>query len=216
MLHQHLLTRTVTGIHSANLRQRYVRFIHNQQKILGKIIYQRKRRLTGLTSCQMTRIVFDAGAVAHLLHHLQIVIRALLQTLCLQQPAMLIQLIKTLFQLLANIIHSAFKILTTRNIVARRENCHMIALCQNLTRQHIKFHNAVNLVIEHFNAHSLFTVGCWNNLNHITAHTEGATLEINIITIVLNLHQLMQNLLAVDNLPQAQRQHHIIILLRRT
>ena len=204
MLHQHLLTRAVTGIHSANLRQRYMRLIHNQQKILGKIIYQRKRRLTGLTSSKMTRIVFDAGAVAHLLHHLQIVIRALLQTLCLQQPAMLIQLIKTLVQLLANIIHSAFKILTARNIVARRENRHVVALRQNLTRQHIKFYNAVNLIIEHFNAHSLFTVGCWNNLNHITAHTEGATLKINIITRILNLHQLMQNLLAVDNLPQAQ------------
>ena len=216
MLHQHLLTRAVTGIHSANLRQRYVRLIYHQQKILGEIIYQRKRRLTGLTSRKMARIIFDAGAVAHLLHHLQIIISALLQTLCLQQPAMLIQLIKALVQLLANIIHSAFKILTTRNIVARRENCYMIALRQNLACQHIKFHNAVNLVIEHFNAHSLFTVGRRNNLNHITAHTEGTALEINIITIVLNLHQLMQNLLAVDNLPQAQRQHHIIILLRRT
>ena len=29
MLHQHLLTRAVTGIHSANLRQRYVRLINN-------------------------------------------------------------------------------------------------------------------------------------------------------------------------------------------
>ena len=91
----------------------------------------------------------------------------------------------------------------------------MVALRQNLARQHIEFHNAVNLVIEHFNAHSLLAVGCRNNLNHVTAHTEGATLKINIITRILNLHQLMQNLLAVDNLSQAQRQHHIIILLRR-
>ena len=92
----------------------------------------------------------------------------------------------------------------------------MVALRQNLTRQHIKFHNAVNLIIEHFNAHSLLAVGRRNNLNHITAYTEGATLKINIIACILNLHQLMQNLLAVDNLSQAQRQHHIIILLRRT
>ena len=91
----------------------------------------------------------------------------------------------------------------------------MIALRQNLTRQHIKFHNAVNLIIEHFNTHCLLAVGRRNNLNHITAHTEGAALKINIIARILNLHQLMQNLLAVDNLPQAQRQHHIIILLRR-
>ena len=120
MLHQHLLTRAVTGIHSANLRQRYMRLIHYQQKILRKIIYQRKRRLTGLTASQMARIVFDAGAIAHLLHHLEVIIRTLLKTLCLQQPAMLIQLIQALVQLLADIIHSAFKILTARYIVARR------------------------------------------------------------------------------------------------
>ena len=128
---------------------------------------------------------------------------------------MLIQLIKALVQLLADIIHSAFKVFTARYIVARRENCHMIALRQNLTRQHIKFHNAVNLIIEHFNTHSLLAVSRRNNLNHITAHTKGATFKINIIARILNLHQLMQNLLAVDNLPQTQRQHHIIILLRR-
>ena len=191
MLHQHLLTRTVTCVHSTNLRQRYVRLIHHQQKILRKIIYQRKRRLTGLASCQMARIVFDAGAVTHLLHHFQIVIRALLQTLCLQQSAMLIQLIQTLVQLLADIIHSAFKVFTARNIVARRENRHMVALRQNLARQHIEFHNAVNLIIEHFNAHSLLAVGRRNNLNHVTAYTEGAALKINIIARILNLHQLM-------------------------
>ena len=163
----------------------------------------------------MARIVFNAGAVAHLLHHLEVIISALLQTLCLQQSAMLIQLIQALVQLLADIIHSTFKVFAARYIVASRENRHMVALRQNLTRQHIELHNAVNLIIEHLNAHSLLAVGRRNNLNHVAAHTEGATLKINIIARILNLHQLMQNLLAVDNLPQTQRQHHIIILLWR-
>ena len=214
MLHKHLLARTVARVHRTNLRQRHMRLIHHEQKILGEIIHQRKRRFACLTPCQMARIILDAGAIAHLLHHLQIIIRALLQALCLQQLVMLVEIFQALAQLLADIAHRPLQILAARHIVGRRENRHMVALRQNLACQHVKLHNAVDLIVEHLDTHSLLAIRRRNNLNHIAAHAEGAALEIYIVTRILNLYQLMQNTLAVNRLAKAQRKHHIIIFLR--
>ena len=96
MLHQHLLAGAVAGVHSANLRQRHMGLVNNEQKILGKIVHQRKGRLARLASRQMPRIVFDAGAIAHLVHHFQIVIGALLQALRLQKLKIMSQIVQAL------------------------------------------------------------------------------------------------------------------------
>ena len=69
MLHQHLLAGAVPGIHGANLGQCYMGLVYHQQKVLGEIIHQGKGRLACLAPRQMPGIVFDAGAIAHLVHH---------------------------------------------------------------------------------------------------------------------------------------------------
>ena len=215
MFHQHLLARAVARVHGAYLRQRNVRFVHHQQKILGEVVYQRKRSFTRLAPCQMARIVFDAGAVTHFVHHFKVVIGTLLQTLRLQQLVMRFKVFQPLFKLHLYIFHRAFQILTRGYIVRRRKNSHMRTLRQNLTRQHVNFQNALHFVVKHFNAHGFFVVTGGDNLNYIAAHAEGAALKGNVVTVVLNFHQLAQNRLAVNNLSSPQRKHHIIIFLRR-
>ena len=190
--------------------------VNHQQKILGKIINQSKGRLPRLTSCQMPGIVFDTGAIPHFIHHFQIIIGALLQALGLQNLEIMIEIIQSLSQLYANISHSPLQILPTSYIVRGRKDGHMVALSQHLTREHIKLKDAIHLVIKHFNAHGLFTIGRRNNLNDISPHPKGAALKIDIIAVVLNLYQLMQNFLSVNNLAQSQGKHHIIVLLGGT
>ena len=83
---QRLLPRPVPMIHPPDLRDRLVRLVDDQQEVLGEVIDENRRRLAGLPPVEMARVVLDPGAVAHLLHHLQVIARALLQSLRLQQP----------------------------------------------------------------------------------------------------------------------------------
>ena len=214
MLHKHFLARTVTGVHGAYLRQRNVRFVNHQQKIIREIIYQRKRRFARLAPCQMSRIVFDAGAVAHFVHHFQIVVCALLKALSLQQLVMLIQVFQPFFQFNLYVLHRAFQILARSYIVRRRKNCHMRALRQHFTGQHVNFQYAVYLVVKHFYAHGFFVITGRNNFNNITTYAECTALKSNIVAVILNFHQLAQNSLTVNNLPRPQRKHHIVVFLR--
>ena len=54
------LARPVAGVHSPQLRQGDVRFVDEDEEVIGEIVEERIRRLTGLAAGQVARIVFDA------------------------------------------------------------------------------------------------------------------------------------------------------------
>ena len=100
---ERLLARAVAAIHGANLRHGDMAFVDDEQKVLRKIVQQTKWALTRAPSVQVTRIVFDARAVAQLLNHLQIVRDALLEPLGLEGFAHLLQLLHAFAQVEANL-----------------------------------------------------------------------------------------------------------------
>ena len=65
MLDQRLLAVAVAVVHRLELRERDVRFVDDQQVILGKIVDQRPGFLTRLSAVQVARIILDARADAH-------------------------------------------------------------------------------------------------------------------------------------------------------
>ena len=86
-------------MHAANLRHRHMALIDDAEHILGKVIDQGKRRLTRLATVQMTRVVLDTVTKTHGLEHLEIIVGALLQTLCLEQLVGRLELGHTLLAL---------------------------------------------------------------------------------------------------------------------
>ena len=85
-----------------NLRQRHVRFIDDQQEILGEIIDQRVRLFAGLAAVEMPAVVFDAAAIADLQNHLQIVFGAGEQPLGFEQLSLAAEVHDLLVQFLAD------------------------------------------------------------------------------------------------------------------
>ena len=73
VFYKRFFTRTVTIVHSSNLRHRHMRLVHHDEEIIWEIINQCKRCFPSLTFRHMTGIVFDARAIAHFLHHFYIV-----------------------------------------------------------------------------------------------------------------------------------------------
>ena len=85
ILDQGVLARHVAGIHAVELRDRLVRLIDDDQEVVREVVQQRVRRRAGPAAVQVPRVVLDAVAVADLAHHLDVVARALLQPLRLQE-----------------------------------------------------------------------------------------------------------------------------------
>ncbi|MPN05062.1 hypothetical protein SDC9_152312 [bioreactor metagenome] len=87
MVAQGLLAVAVGSEHRAQLRDGGVRLVDYGQLVLGKEVDQAVGPSARIAAGKMHGIVFDAGAVANLLEHFQIIVHALVKPLRLhQQP----------------------------------------------------------------------------------------------------------------------------------
>ena len=103
VLHQRFFAAVVTAEHAAHLRQHDMALIDHQKEIIREIIQQRCRGRARRPAGDDPGIVFDAGAVAQLPHHLQVIPGALLDALGLQQLALLGEFLDLLLHLCADL-----------------------------------------------------------------------------------------------------------------
>jgi hypothetical protein len=136
-LGQHALAVEVAAEHAADLRHRDVALVADQQRVLGEVFEQRRRRLARLAAGEVARIVLDAGAGAGRLHHLDVEQRALLEPLRLEQAAGAVELVEPLLEvglyLLDRLLHRRLG----RHVVAVGvdddvvERQGLVAVCEN-------------------------------------------------------------------------------------
>ena len=89
--HQTLLPGPVAVVHGPDLGQGHVALVHKQQEVLGEVVQQRHGRGAHRAARDDPGIVLDAGAVAQLLHHLDVVEGPLADALGLQQLVVLLE-----------------------------------------------------------------------------------------------------------------------------
>ena len=94
-----------------------MRLIHHQQAIGGQIVKQRRRRFARSACGEVARVVFDAGAVTQLTHHLQVKLSTLGNTLLFQQLIVLQQHPAAVRQLDFDVFHRLQNALTRRDVV---------------------------------------------------------------------------------------------------
>ena len=75
----------VTPRHATDLRDGHMGLVHEQQRILGQVFKQSRRRLARRASRQIARVVLDPVAKSASGHHFQIKLCALGNALGLQQ-----------------------------------------------------------------------------------------------------------------------------------
>ena len=75
VIDQRELARPVAVEHSADLRQRHVRLVDDDEEILGEIIEEARGPLAFSPSGKMPGVILDAGAGADLQHHLDVEVR---------------------------------------------------------------------------------------------------------------------------------------------
>ena len=99
IIHQCLLAAAVASVHTADLRQRHVALIDDEQVIIREVIEERPGRGAGRTAIHMARIILDAGGEADLADHLQVVARALLEALRFDEQVLRAQVSEVHIQL---------------------------------------------------------------------------------------------------------------------
>ena len=92
----------------------------------------------------------------------------------------------------------------------------MVQRCFNLPGQHIHLCNTFYFISKKFDPVSNSFRDRWNHFQHISMNPECPALKINIITVILNLNQFLHNLIPVLYHARAKRDHHLLIVNRRT
>ncbi len=188
-----------------------MRFVDDQQTVGRQIVEQRRRRLAWPAPGEVARVVFDARAVAQLVHHLQIELGTLRQALLFQQLIVLQQHPATIHQLVFDLFHRLQDTFARRHVVrfwidgvARHGR-------DNLPGERIEQRQPLHLFVEQLDAQRNIFRLRRKNIDHFTADAEGAALERLIVARILQLRQTTQNTALVDDHAARQVQHHFQI-----
>ncbi len=94
-----LLTGAIAEIHAANLRDRLVTLVDDDERVGRQVVEKGGRRLARLAPGEVARIILDAVAIPDLANHLEVEHRTLVQPLCLEQLSLGFELAAALDEL---------------------------------------------------------------------------------------------------------------------
>ena len=209
------LAAVVAPRHAADLRHGLVAFVHEQERILGQIFEQGRRRLARQPAGEEAGIILDAGTGAGGGDHLQVEIGALLQPLRLQQAAFRIELLQPLGQLEADRLGRLLHRRAGGDIVRIGINADIIQVGRGLAGQRIELDDLLDLVAEERHAPGRVLVVRREDFEVVAAHPKIAARERLVVALVLQRHQLADDLALVDRLALLQVEDHRRIGLDR-
>ncbi len=217
VVHQRLLARTVAVIHGVELRHGLVRFVDEQQVILGEIIEQRGRRFARQAAGHVPRIIFDAVAVADRAHHFDVEHGALPHALRLRVFPLLFEFRLPPVEFLENRADGALALLRGHDVVRFRIN-RQLAANQFWPERTSPVSGSIWRMAFDLRAPEFDGVGVVFirriNFDAIAAHAERAPAQI-LGAVVLNVHQLAQQGFARGALPLFDLHAHAEIGFRR-
>ena len=205
----------VAAKHAAELRDGDVALVGEDQRVVGHILEQSRRRLARLAAGEITRIVLDAGAGAGRLHHFQIVERALLEPLRFQQAAGGVELVEPLPQLDLDAGDRLQQRRPRRHVVRVGVDFHEFQLVGLLPGERIEFVDRFHLVAEQRYPPGAVLVVGGKNLDGVAAHAERAAVKIAGRAFVLQGHQIGEQRALVEAFAALERKRHRRIGLDR-
>ena len=178
--------------------------VDQHQEIVRKVIEQGSWLLTRFAISEVATIVFDPLHEASLLEHFQIVLSALTQALRLEQLAVRLKPLFTLLVLLSNPVNRLLNFLLRCCIVATRKDGKLRWLIENLASERVDMRNPIHLISKKFHPIGCF-LSCWKDIDHIALDAKGTACKIDIIAMVLDIHQLAQKFVLNSPLALAHR-----------
>ncbi len=215
VLHQHRLAGTVAIIHSPDLGQSDMGFIHHQEKVFRKVVNEGGGPAAGRAAGQVAGIVFNALAEAHFLHHFQIIAGPLLQALSLQEFVLPLKPGQLFLQFGLNALDSFLHQFFGSDKVRSGKNRRMTAVSQDLAGEAIDFGNPLHLIPEELHPDGPVAGAGRKHLQHISTHPKGAAVKVHIVAGILHLYQAAQHLVPGMLAAHPQGKHMLAVLFRR-
>ena len=212
VFHKVLLACAVAAVHAAHLRQCDVGFVHHQKKIVREIVEQRVGRRPGGATGQHAGIVLDALANADLPQHLDVVLRALLDALRLQQLAFAFEVFHSRRQLRLDVLDRPLHLVRRHNVVGGGIERDVGEHALYFAGERVHLRDAVDLVAEKLDAHHVLARIGGVDLHHVAAHTELVAHKIDVVALVLQIDQPGKQIVPPHLHAGAQRQHHLAIV----
>jgi hypothetical protein len=147
-------------------------------------------------------------------HHLQVEHRPLVQPLRLQELPFLLQPAAIFVQLALDRLGGLLGALARGHEMRLREHRDVSDLAEDLAGQRVEPGQFVHLVAEEADPQCVLLVG-GHDFDDIAAHAERAAPELDVVALVLDLHQFSQDLVAVDPLADLEREQHAVVRLGR-
>ena len=164
-------------------------------------------RLARRAPVQMPRVVLDAGAEAHGLQHLQVVVHAHLQALGLQELSLFLELYEALAQLVLNRAEGLVHLRPRRNVVGSRPDGQRLVGVQHLARDLVNLVDGLDLVPPELDADGMVGVGR-EHVQRVAPHAEGAALLLVVVAVVLDVDELVDDLVAIHLLLLVDEHRH--------
>ena len=180
--------------HAADLRNGNVAFIDEDQRVVRQVFKQGWRRFAWFSAREIARIIFNAGAGAGGHHHFDIKVAALLKPLGFQQAACGVEFDEALFEVNLDAAHGLLKRGLRRHVVRVGIDFDLLKLGLLLARERIEFGDGFDFVTEERKAPSTVFKMRGEKFHRIAAHAEGTAHEVCIVALIVQLHEICQQL----------------------
>ena len=199
----------VAAIHAADLRDRHMALVGEDERVVGQIFEQGRRRLAGPAAGQIARIVLDAGAGAGRLQHFQIEQGALLEPLRLEQAPLRMELVQAQLELDLHPLDRLQQRRARRHIMRIGVDFDELEVLRLHTRKRIELDDRLDLVAEHPDAPGAILVVSGEHFDRVAAHAEQPAREIaGLHALVLQRDEILDELALVDLVAELQGKGH--------
>ena len=213
---QHLLARAVSIIHALDLSHGHVAFVNHDKKIFWEEVQEGVRWLSFASSIHMAGIVLHPIGVTHLPQHFNIVLSPLFQALGFQELAFFFKDLQLLFQLSLNFSNGHFHMIVIGHKVSSWENRQVVHFTKDLTSQSFNLTDAINLIPKKLNPKGMLIPRGRENLYYIPTDTEFPPLKVDVVTLKLDIHQVVEQFITRNLQTWTQTNDAIRVFLRRT
>ena len=214
VLDERALAAEVAREHPAHLGDGHVRLIDEHEAVLGEEVEQRVRRLPRLPAREVPRVILDPRAIANLKEHLDIITRTSPEPLGFEQLAVLLELFQTLLQFVLDRLDRTLDALLRQHEVLGRVDVHFLLLLDHRAGCRVDDGEGLDLVAEKLDPVADLFVG-GPEFHHVAPDAELAAREVDVISVVLDVDEPQEHLIAVDDLPDVEPDHHLAIILGR-
>ncbi len=173
-----------------------MRLVEDQEKILREVVEQRGRGLAWLPIGQVTRVVLDAVAEPHLLHHLDVVLGSLLDALLLEEAPFAIEEAEALLELVADAADRFPHLLLRRDVVRAGVDGVVLQRRLHLAAEGIDLLDGLDRVAEELDADRGVLLGDRKYFHDVAAHAKGTAVEVDVVSLVLDVDEHAQQVVA--------------------